>query len=115
MKSILDPTFCYTPSTHTDISKTFDRIRREQQNGTRTVAAGQAGKGLFRLRAAWSETRVKTRRNVLDAMALPDVQRLLERISANDQVRYDSDLPCSIRQEAAFVPGRSRTGTLPRR
>jgi hypothetical protein len=37
LKSILDPTFCYTPSMHTDISKTFARIRREQGNGTRTV------------------------------------------------------------------------------
>ena len=31
MKSILDPTFRYTPSVHTDIRKTFARIRREQR------------------------------------------------------------------------------------
>ena len=29
MKSILDPTFRYTPSNETDIRKTFNRIRRE--------------------------------------------------------------------------------------
>lgn len=30
MKSILDPTFHYTPSAKTDLRKTFARIRREQ-------------------------------------------------------------------------------------
>jgi hypothetical protein len=29
MKSILDPSFCYTSSTNTDVRKTFDRVRRE--------------------------------------------------------------------------------------
>lgn len=29
MKSIMDPTFVYVPSTSTDIRKTFARIRRE--------------------------------------------------------------------------------------
>jgi hypothetical protein len=29
MKSILDPSFRYVPSTETDIRKTFSRIRRE--------------------------------------------------------------------------------------
>jgi len=29
MKSILDPTFHYVPSTQTDLRKTFSRIRRE--------------------------------------------------------------------------------------
>lgn len=29
MKSILDPTFRYTPSTHTDLRKTFARLKRE--------------------------------------------------------------------------------------
>jgi hypothetical protein len=33
MKSILDPTFRYTPSIQTDIRKTFARIRREQRIG----------------------------------------------------------------------------------
>jgi hypothetical protein len=32
MKSILDPTFRYTPSVQTDIRKTFARIRREQRS-----------------------------------------------------------------------------------
>lgn len=31
MKHITDPTFRYTPSASTDISKTFARIRREQK------------------------------------------------------------------------------------
>ena len=29
MKSVLDPTFRYTPSTHTDLRKTFARLKRE--------------------------------------------------------------------------------------
>ena len=31
MKSILDRSFKYTPSTKTDLRKTFDRLRREQR------------------------------------------------------------------------------------
>lgn len=31
MKSILDPTFRYVPSTHTNIRETFARARAEQQ------------------------------------------------------------------------------------
>ena len=31
MKSILDPSFRYTPSFETDVRKTFEGIRREQQ------------------------------------------------------------------------------------
>jgi hypothetical protein len=31
MKSILDPSFRYTPSAKTDLRKTFARIRREQR------------------------------------------------------------------------------------
>ena len=31
MKSIFDSSFKYTPSFETDVQKTFDRIRREQQ------------------------------------------------------------------------------------
>lgn len=31
MKSILDPSFCYVPSTSTDLRKTFSRIRREME------------------------------------------------------------------------------------
>lgn len=30
MKSILDSSFKYTPSSQTDLRKTFDRIRRQQ-------------------------------------------------------------------------------------
>ena len=44
MKSILDPSFRYTSSVHTDVRKTFQRIRREQQRGTaRPVVRGDAG------------------------------------------------------------------------
>ena len=32
MKSILDPTFKYVPSSKTDIRKTFERIRKEQKS-----------------------------------------------------------------------------------
>ena len=35
MKSILDPSFRYTPSHATDVRKTFERVRRE---GARVVA-----------------------------------------------------------------------------
>jgi len=31
MKSILDPSFRYTPSAGTDLKKTFARVRREQR------------------------------------------------------------------------------------
>jgi hypothetical protein len=34
MKSILDPTFHYVPSTQTDLRKTFARVRREMAKGT---------------------------------------------------------------------------------
>lgn len=34
MKSILDPTFRYTPSIHTDLRKTFARIKREARAQT---------------------------------------------------------------------------------
>ena len=39
MKSILDPSFHYVPSTQTDIRKTFNRIRREMAR-----AKAQAGR-----------------------------------------------------------------------
>jgi hypothetical protein len=35
MKSILDPSFKYTPSLKTDVRKTFDRIRREREERIR--------------------------------------------------------------------------------
>ena len=38
MKSILDPTFRYTPSIGTDIRRAFARIRREQ----RAIASSEA-------------------------------------------------------------------------
>ena len=36
MKSILDRSFRYTPSSHTDVPKTFARIRREHRQAVRT-------------------------------------------------------------------------------
>lgn len=40
MKSILDRSFRYTPSTQTDLRKTFARIRREQRKRTGTDGTG---------------------------------------------------------------------------
>ena len=42
MKSILDPTFRYTNSANTDVRKTFARIRREQKQRERALAAANA-------------------------------------------------------------------------
>ena len=43
MKSILDPSFRYTPSAETDLRKTFARIRREQRrNAMATQASATA-------------------------------------------------------------------------
>jgi len=41
MKSILDPTFRYTPSVQTDVRKTFARIRRELRQNARQEAEGE--------------------------------------------------------------------------
>ena len=38
MKSILDPTFQYTPSASTDLRKTFARVRRELRKRERAEA-----------------------------------------------------------------------------
>ena len=45
MKSILDPSFRYTSSAHTDVRKTFQRIRRELQRDSdaKPVVRGDAG------------------------------------------------------------------------
>ncbi len=40
MKSILDPGFCYTSSLHTDVRKTFNRVRRELQRESTANASG---------------------------------------------------------------------------
>jgi hypothetical protein len=46
MKSILDPSFRYTSSLHTDVRKTFQRIRREQERNTpRSVVLGDGAGG----------------------------------------------------------------------
>ncbi|HVF63946.1 MAG TPA: hypothetical protein VNE58_08130 [Casimicrobiaceae bacterium] len=42
MKSILDPTFSYTPSTSTDLRKTFARVRREMRKQARIDAEASA-------------------------------------------------------------------------
>jgi hypothetical protein len=45
MKSILDPTFRYVPSTQTDLRKTFSRIRREMARAKTAQAPAQPGPG----------------------------------------------------------------------
>ena len=42
MKSILDPTFEYTDAAHTNIAKTFAKIRREQRKQAEAAAAAEA-------------------------------------------------------------------------
>lgn len=39
MKSILDPTFRYVSAAHTDIRRTFARIKREQQKAREAEVA----------------------------------------------------------------------------
>ena len=43
MKSILDPSFRYVPSTSTDLRKTFSRIRREMQRAGAQASRVDAG------------------------------------------------------------------------
>lgn len=45
MKSILDPTFRYSPSFDTDLRRTFARIRREHPQATKR-GTGTTGSGL---------------------------------------------------------------------
>jgi len=45
MKSILDPTFHYVPSTQTDLRKTFSRVRREMARAKPAQASAQPGPG----------------------------------------------------------------------
>ena len=45
MKSILDPTFRYIPSIHTDIARTFARVRREQLDVARAAAEADPVEG----------------------------------------------------------------------
>jgi len=51
MKSILDPSFHYTPSVETDLRKTFARIRREQRERerARVKAETEAAKKVLRI------------------------------------------------------------------
>jgi hypothetical protein len=42
MKSILDPTFNYTPAASTDLRKTFARVRREMRKQARAQAEASA-------------------------------------------------------------------------
>ena len=50
MKSILDPSFRYTPSAGTDLRKTFARIRREQQKQTGYSSADEAGTNVLSIK-----------------------------------------------------------------
>lgn len=56
MKSVLDSSFRYTPSTDTDVRKTFERIRREQraerQEGRQTQVPAAAPVTKLVVRAA---------------------------------------------------------------
>jgi hypothetical protein len=53
MKSILDPSFRYTPSVSTDLRKTFARIRRmERERSTPSAAAAEAGNNVLRIESA---------------------------------------------------------------
>ena len=58
MKSILDRSFHYTPSSQTDLRKTFARIRREQraQDAANDRAAAEASLKVSQLRPAASVT-----------------------------------------------------------
>ena len=51
MKSILDPSFRYSPSCQTDVRRTFQRIRmeRESQEAGAAVSALAAGEKVRRL------------------------------------------------------------------
>jgi hypothetical protein len=51
LKSILDPAFHYVPSIETDVRKTFERIRREQREQSRTTSNRGAGTNVRQLRA----------------------------------------------------------------
>ncbi len=51
MKSILDPTFRYTSSANTDVRKTFARIRREQKQRERALAAANASSNVLVMEA----------------------------------------------------------------
>jgi hypothetical protein len=42
MKSILDPSFRYTASFNTDLSKTFERVRREHRRDAETALPATA-------------------------------------------------------------------------
>ena len=59
MKSILDPCFRYTPSHETDVRKTFERLRREQQERWQAQARAESAKGqlLALARGAFSTER----------------------------------------------------------
>jgi hypothetical protein len=45
MKSILDSSFKYTPSTHTDVRETFCRIRRERAEEQAEIPQDQQASG----------------------------------------------------------------------
>jgi len=45
MKHILDSAFRYKPSFDTDVRKTFERVRRQQQTQSRGPARSSGGEG----------------------------------------------------------------------
>jgi hypothetical protein len=57
MKSILDPSFRYTSSLHTDVRKTFERIRRELQRDTaKTVVLNDGASNVLTLQRRSAST-----------------------------------------------------------
>ena len=51
MKSILDPSFRYTSSAHTDVRKTFARVRRELRDKAKAQARAQGVEKVFAIAA----------------------------------------------------------------
>jgi len=57
MKSILDPSFRYTSSLHTDVRKTFERIRRElQRDAAKTVVLNDGASNVLTLQRRSAST-----------------------------------------------------------
>jgi hypothetical protein len=78
LKSILDPAFRYIPSIETDVRKTFDRIRREQREQSRTTSNRGAGTNVQQLRAVTNGMRhASGERDLRASLAPTPANRLL--------------------------------------
>jgi hypothetical protein len=69
MKSILDPSFRYVPSTATDVRKTFARIRREMQKVGAQVT-----------RAETQGNRVETKASVSRVLPFPRAKEIARQV-----------------------------------